>query len=942
MLGCAAVASVSGTLESRLQRTAVVLLLLCAARVGAQVNPAAGWRTLHTPHFRIHFRPAARAAALLEAREAERAYELLGGELHPPRGVVDLVLSDDGDASNGSATPFPSNRIVVYLPPPATELGLERYDRWLRLATTHELTHIFHLDRVRSFWSVLQTVFGRVPGLFPNEYQPTWVVEGLAVYYESKFTNGGRVNGSFHTQVLASEAAAHRARSPSNALLFSRWPGGVAPYAYGSRFWSYLADSLGDSVIPRFTEATAGQLIPFRVGRELARAVPGLSLAAAWPRATRPAPAAPGRTRSVALDSGLWAEPVPRVSPDGRRVAYLRNDGKDVPEIRIVSADGWRPLRSHRVNDEASYDWVGDTLVVSQFDFTSRWRVRSDLYRWLPDGRWERVTHGARLREPRGGAGRLSAIALLPGTNHPTLLSGAGDLGVTWGDVVPSPDGRWVAATRNAQGHWSLVRWPTSSPDRVHVLLASRDLLCDPVWTPTGALLYVSDQTGFPQVYRWRDAATPVALTAEPFGARAPAALPDGTLLYAALGTSRWAVRRAAPDSLAPARPVAAPLPLDSAPVVPTRETGYDAWPSLRPHFWIPLGLDEGPAGLFWGAATGGSDALGRYTYLVNVLASGAPLRAGGGFSGASNLLGNPSLDVQLSSAWSPTAQVAATVVSERDQDAALGATFLFPRWRRTVRLRLAAEYEGTHFVARPAADPATICSGCVDQDLIGGSVTLGVGWLTGGALAVSPEDGFQWLGLYRRREEQGTTRWSNEWRSQLALYAHLPGLGGFAHHVLAVRLSAGAFTGPLPKLYGVGGVATGPIAVGLGQSLGAGRDFPVRGYPSSTLRGRRAVTTTVEYRLPLALVGETLGHLPVGADKLSLALFGDAGDAWNPGTTPRLTRLASAGAELVADLTFNYDAPLRLRVGVAEPLVAAPGPSARQPQVYFALGSTF
>src|SRR3989449_8638718 len=39
---------------------------------------------------------------------------------------------------------------------------------------------------------------------------------------------------------------------------------------------------------------------------------------------------------------------------------------------------------------------------------------------------------------------------------------------------------------------------------------------------------------------------------------------------------------------------------------------------------------------------------------------------------------------------------------------------------------------------------------------------------------------------------EQGGARWSSEARSRLGLYAHVPGVGGFAHHVLAVRLAAG------------------------------------------------------------------------------------------------------------------------------------------------------
>ena len=949
MLPCAAVRALFSLAASR-SRPIVVLLLACASPVAAQVDPSAGWRTLHTPHFRIHFRPEAREAALVETREAERAYALLATELPRPRGVVDIVLSDDADAANGSAMPFPTNRIFIYLPPPSTDPELASYDRWLRFASTHELTHIFHLDRARSFWGVLQQVLGRVPGLFPNEYQPSWVIEGLAVYYESKFTNAGRVNGSYHTQLLASEAAADRARTPWNALYFTRWPGGRAAYANGSRFLKYLADSVGDSVIPRFAEATAGQLIPFRVGRPLARVASGLSLIDAWPRGTRPQgdarPAHPAE--SIALDSGLWTLPVPRVSPDGRDIAYVRDDGKGELQLRVVALDGWREVRHHTLNGDVSYDWLGDTIVVSQADFTSRWAIHNDLYRWLPDGTWQRSTHGARLREPRGGAGQLAAIAIVPGGNQAAFLGAdsvldpVSDPGVTWADVVPSPDGRWVAATRNAGGHWTLVRWPAGSPATLEVLLESRGLLSDPVWGRDGELLFVSDQTGYPQVYRWRDGGTPVALTAEPSGASAPAPLPDGTLLYATLGASRWEIRRVRPppEPIPAARPLVAPLPLDSAPAVRTRESGYAVVPSLAPHFWIPVALDRGTTGFFFGALTGGTDAVGRYVYVTDLLFAGSPFRAIGTFDGVSYVLGNPSLDLSLSSDWFTTYDTAGTVVSENYLDAALGATWLASHWRGATSIRLAAEYEGTHFVG-PTTFP-TGCTWCTSRDLIGGSVTLAFRSVVASALAVSPEDGFQAAVLYRRRDEQGGSRWSNEVRAWLAGYLHIPGIGGFAHHVIAARIAVGALDGTLSRMFGVGGVSTGRLSVGYGQSLASARDFPVRGYAPSELRGTRALTTSIEYRIPLALVGQSFAHLPFGTDKLSLTLFGDTGEAWDQGGTPQVARLASVGAELVGDMTFLYDVPIRLRLGIAQPLAAPPSGASRTLQAYLAFSSSF
>src|SRR5688572_33382608 len=123
----------------------ILLLFLLAGRVEAQIDPSRPWRTLHTPHFRIHFRETYRDVAQVAAREAERAYGRLASELRPPRQMVDVALVDDVDASNGATLVFPSSRIYLFLPPPATEPGLQHYDSWLRLVTTHELTHVFHL-----------------------------------------------------------------------------------------------------------------------------------------------------------------------------------------------------------------------------------------------------------------------------------------------------------------------------------------------------------------------------------------------------------------------------------------------------------------------------------------------------------------------------------------------------------------------------------------------------------------------------------------------------------------------------------------------------------------------------------------------------------------------------------------------------------------------------
>ena len=916
------------------------LVVLALARSGvAQVEPSGDWRTLHTPHFRIHFHPSYRDVALREAREAERAYGLLATELHPPRETVDITLSDDFDGANGLTTVFPTDRVTLFLAPPATDPALAQYDDWLRLVSQHELTHVFHLDRVRGVWSAMQSVFGRAPGLFPEEYQPSWVTEGLAVYYESKFTGGGRIRGSFHSQVLAADALDSTSRPRSDALLFTRWADGYVPYAYGSRFFASIAGTLGDSVIPRFVERSAGQWIPYRVGHPLAAASEGLRLDSAWDRDTR-ASAGPGNAGTV-VERALFTEPVPRVSPDRRWLLWLHDDGRGPRRLIIADARTWRVTRTHLVNAGVSYDWVGDTVMVAQLDLTGPNRIRSDLYRWDPNGAWIRLTHGARLTEPRGGGGAIVTIQVSPDGNHPMLPEVRDTAGTEWGDVVPSVDRLWVAGTRHRDGHWQLVRWPWAAPDSVSVLSEGSSLVSGLTWWGD-TLLFVSDASGLPQVYRWNDSTVALALTAEPLGARSPAVLPGGLIAYTSLRSDGWTLMRAPIRSGAGLTGVPRAAPFDSAPPVPVRETGYTAWPSLAPHFWIPVFFDAGPSGRFGGAVTAGSDALGRWSYAAIGMAAVSPVRFRGEVAVVADVLPQPVFDADLSTAWSNIGVTSGgTVVSKLAQDAELGATFRYRRWRMALNLRVAAEFERDEFVARPDTALAAVCLGCSSRDQVGGSVTLAVAHNTSGVLSVSPQNGFSWAVTYRRREQQGSPRFADEYRSVLALYAALPG-PGFAPPVLALRVGAGETNGPLLRTLGVGGVSSGTYDLGFGQTVGGVRDFPVRGYPGDALVNRRAATGTAELRIPLALVGRSVGHLPLGADKVSLRPFADAGDAWGPGARPRLTRLWSVGAELALDLTVNYDVPLALRVGVAEPMTPPPAGSARRPQVYVAFSSDF
>ncbi|TMB88609.1 MAG: hypothetical protein E6J45_11225, partial [Chloroflexi bacterium] len=430
--------------------------------------------------------------------------------------------------------------------------------------------------------------------------------------------------------------------------------------------------------MPRFIEQAAGQWIPYRVGRPL-RLADGLTrFDTAFATATRPGPAM-GASGTL-LIGALREDPRARVSPDGRLVAYLKSDGRGAARLVIAPWPAVRSeIRSHRVNAVTGFDWLGDTLVVTQLDFVSRWRVRSDLYRWTPDGRWRRTSHGARLTAARAGGATLAAVAITPAGDRVVLPGVPDDPSTTWGEAAPSPDGRTIVAARHRDGHWALVRWPASAfpASGPEILYRSATIVTDPTWTGDGAVLFVTEVGGYPQVVRWRNDGAATVVTDAPFGARSPAALADGSLLYSTFGVDGWELRHVTPQAGAAAPAIAELPPFDSAPPVQARETGYDAWPSLRPHFWVPLGIDAAAAGRFVGVATVGTDALQRYVYGVQALYAFDRSRASGGFVFVSNAWSNPTLDLSASSDWSLTGITSGgTVVSDESRDAALGFTF--------------------------------------------------------------------------------------------------------------------------------------------------------------------------------------------------------------------------------------------------------------------------
>ena len=983
----------------------LALVLACALSgapgiAGAQVRPDARWRTIPTQHFLIHFSPATEAFARRAAVDAERAYEQLSRELVPPRGTIDLVISDDVDYSNGYATAFPTNRIVVYAHPPVDALSLRNYGDWGMLVITHELTHIFHLDRVRGPWRALQHVFGRNPALFPAYYEPSWLVEGLAVYYESRLTGVGRLQSSDFLAVA--RATALGGAFPGIADLSSsstHFPGGVTVYVYGSLLFDELARAHGDSGVPRFVERSSGQLIPFFLDRA-ARKSFGATFSDAWRAVRDSALAGAGVARPPIADwrplaGGFDAAEYPRWRDSA--VIVSASTGRETAGAYLIDRKGAVTRLGRRVGGGANSPLADGSLLVAQLEFDGPYQVRSDLY---IEGRHEsrRLTRNARLSQPDARQdGEIVAVRIDAGTTYLVRVARDGSrvwplvtatLDTQWAEPRWSPDGSQIVAVRIPRGARSeIVVLDTLGAVTAVAASESHSVSGSPSWTPDGAhIVYTSDRSGVRELYLAEVPARGGAVAASTTAGAAPAGsrrFSDAAtaMLFPEprpLGSSRLPPELAAVHLEArgyvvgigslPTSGAAPAVGSDSAsrvspgrelPAVSSVSTAsrrYSAWRTLLPRYWFPL-IDEGNDETRLGASTSATDIIGRHAYIAEAWVGSRGIEQGGAVYYEWAGLANPVLDLSLTQEWDALGAIVDTsgarlgTLRRRMRTASASFVWRRQRVRNALAFRLGAEMELRDYAADSRALLSELSSFYQrTRKLPDVFATIAAANTKRPSRSISPEDGLSGHLSGERHWETGVSS-SGYTRVTGALSAYRSlDLPGYAHHVVALR-GAGGWTDAQDGTELTIGGSTGDEVGIATTTVGGRREFPVRGYVAGSLGGTRVVAGSAEYRAPAFRPSKGIRFLPLFVDRTSVTVFSDAAATWCPATLVAAKRcgsasspgrpLVSAGAELLAQTAFPYDAPLLLRVGFAAPVGRIP-PGTSDRGVYVSFGLSF
>jgi WD40-like Beta Propeller Repeat len=932
-------------MRSLLRRAAVAVLATAAALTGARGAAAYGdpdldWWTIETAHFRVHYDRPLEPIATRVARLAETIHVRISGELaYTPTQMTEIVLTDDSDSANGSATGLPLNTIHLYVTAPDDLSTIGDYDDWYTELVTHEYTHIAHIDNISGAPAIVNAVLGKT--LAPNQAQPHWILEGLAVLSESENTSGGRIRSNLFDMYLRADVLGGRIAGLDQVSNDAyRWPQGDLWYLYGSRFLRWISDVYGLNTMRAIAADYGAALMPLGINRAIRR-VTGHTYVELFEGFKDYAKRLYAEQMRAVEKRGLREGT--RMTRHGRTVSYPRflpraaRDG-DAEELLYFRADQdarsglYRlPLAAPREGDRreelvaravgnssAAFTPAGD-LVFHGISIFKNYYSRYDLFS-LPRG--EKSPGGdesARRQLTKGLRAQYAdvspdghKIVFTVNTKGTTFLEIA-DVDAEGAlqhrrDLVPSgrfeqaytprfsPDGRKVAYSSWAAGGFRDVRIVDVATGTFEEITHDRALDMTPVWSPDGRTLYFSsDRSGVFNIHAYDVVKrSMMQVTNVRTGAFMPAVSTDGkTLVYVGYTTYGFDLYTMPLD---PARFIPAvdalperPDPPTEPGAVPLTRHPYNPWPSFAPrHYIVTLAPGNyGPEALSFQVTT--SDIVANHTFSASInVEPNAPQPSLSLSYTYSRLPVDFSLSFfhQVVPRTDYVVNGQTTPYNEYDNGITTGVSY-------TYQEDYASHTAGVSFSVAHFQGSLSIPGGLdptapIEQDPAQGNLNvLHAGYSYSnveGSLDASASVRGVALGFALDYASQytGSSYTIRSISGGISGYIPMPWPG---HQTLALRVAGAVSDGDYPRngAYYVGGYDLAdnslPSAVLSGVFNGS---FVLRGYPPGVYYGSEYVLSNIEYRAPLLYVDHGLATLPIYLRRIDANAFVDYGGAFD------------------------------------------------------------
>ena len=652
-------------------------------------TPAARWRTITTPHFRVHYPREYEAWTQRAVAHLESIRDAVAKETgYSAKQRTDVLVMNPYAEPNGETLPLlDTPRIVLFTEPPDPEDPVGEFGDWTDLLITHEMTHLEHLlrpSRNPELRLIEQLLLPVSPiGLSA----PRWVTEGYATVIEGRLTGSGRPSGTLRAAILRKWAESGRLPAYEELEINRSFLGMSMAYLVGSAYLEWLEERTGPgSLLKVWRRETARRRRSFDQAFE---GVFGDSPQRLYGKFT-----AELTERAMVLDRGavegtLWQETSyasgdPAVSPDGKEIAVvlrnrehktklvilstappteeekklneriekmLKRDPEDVAPVRSKPIDR-KPLHTLRMPLEggiATPRWMPDakSIVFTHRSTDRNGDLHRDLYRWTPEsGAVEQLTHGADVfdADPFPDGKRFVAVRSRFGFSQLVTISvdvvtPLTEPSIETVDSHPrvSKDGSRIAYVSHSSGAWHLViRDVATGAEQV---IAPPGNVATPEWMGDEVIASVMSN-GFVDLATFHCAQCTVHsaqgfITRMSGAAFEPAPSPDGRVFFMSLERDGYTLRVLDKVEPVPPRPAYHQGLVPALPPAPSTPTVFASQPVPPSHAyglghqelgWLISG-NAAPSAHNTELAIKSSDVVGRFDAIA--LASFGNLRGG-------------------------------------------------------------------------------------------------------------------------------------------------------------------------------------------------------------------------------------------------------------------------------------------------------------------------
>jgi len=921
------------------------------------LSPFWDWRTIKTEHFRITFPSNLRDAARKFAVHLEDANRFLTKWLRwQPRLRTQVLVIDNSDSANGMASPIGRFGLVLWATPPDNWTAIHYYEDWMRMLAFHEYTHLVSMDNTSgAVWEGLRYAIGDI--LLPNAAWPLWMLEGLAIYAETRFSRSGRGRSPYYEMILRAQVEENKLDTSSAATLDMldpanpNYPAGSTPYFYGYQLLNRAAGEYGKNAITKTGTADghdqlgsgddvlgvmtdrSGARVPFFINGNIEN-ITGKDWYAFWDEWV-----AETRSRAARDLERIKSQPLtplsritakdyeslgPAVSPDGKWLAYTASskDRRTGLVLKNLKTGEQKRICDKTMSGQLAFTPDSRKLVFSTLRQASQYYTFSVLGMIdVESGALDWIDGSERTKDPDvSGDGRHIAfsfsekssagiaIAPLGNSSGPALGPIRKIFEASGGDRASaprfSPDGKRLV--------FSLHRNGSNSEDLMEVPVeggAARALVRDgaynrfPAFGREGQLFFVSDASSVDNVYRL-DASGPRQVTNVTTGIWMPA-FGEGTMYASVFGAHGWDIAKTDAPALAPVRsgavridpppaPKIDPAPVSSVEKIPADES-YSIFPSIWPRQWMPY-LQATPGGYYFGGTTMGFDAVDRHRYLLG-LAYETNTRSFDWLATYHNRQAGPTLALTAYQSLNSATYVTPgySVFSYQRKHAYI-ASIGFPF--RTTYSVLTPEL--SFAVARTYEySPGSRSSAGASRHIPQADFTLSYSDAESSRLAITSERGRQLTAGARVYAESGKY-------SYKGLFTGTQYIRLFNHAVLATTIKA-SWAAPAFSYLESNVLVTSQKNNLINGIYGSDSlDYlTLRGYQGYTFLARSTYLPAAEFKMPLVRIHRGIGTFPVFFENIYALAFGEA--AWFPrGASSTVLPAAGAGVRMTSTV-FNY-----------------------------------